>query len=330
MWMMGCNDGNGYNMSADSFNGRRLRPLMPRPTCLTHDIHDSDLFPLNTHLASIMEQSKGEFSTQPVVSSRWNPTTEQLRVLEDLYRRGTRTPTADQIQHITAQLRRYGKIEGKNVFYWFQNHKARERQKRRRQLESAAAAASEEQEGYDIESLVKKDSGSSRSGFEVEQNRNWAPSKNYSKLVEESVSMQRSAVAESRAEGWIQFEEGELQQRPSSEESHATWQMMYLSCSTPTHIINSIIRTTTEPTTTVDPKLEPNRETLPENLYNLCNYQNNEECEDSNTLQLFPLRSDQAENHGDGAKKGTKLSIQNMNRDFTPYHQFFEFLPMKN
>ncbi|KAE8690871.1 hypothetical protein F3Y22_tig00110893pilonHSYRG00659 [Hibiscus syriacus] len=28
----------------------------------------------------------------------------------------------------------FGKIEGKNVFYWFQNHKARERQRRRRQL----------------------------------------------------------------------------------------------------------------------------------------------------------------------------------------------------
>lgn len=79
-----------------------------------------------------------EFNTVPqvVVSSRWNPTPEQLRALEELYRRGTRTPSAEQIQQITAQLRRYGKIEGKNVFYWFQNHKARERQKRRRQMES--------------------------------------------------------------------------------------------------------------------------------------------------------------------------------------------------
>ncbi|KAF7822246.1 WUSCHEL-related homeobox 1-like [Senna tora] len=70
-----------------------------------------------------------------MVSTRWNPTGEQLRALEELYRRGTRTPSAEQIQHITAQLRRFGKIEGKNVFYWFQNHKARERQKRRRQVQ---------------------------------------------------------------------------------------------------------------------------------------------------------------------------------------------------
>jgi hypothetical protein len=49
-----------------------------------------------------------------------------------LYRGGMRTPNGQQIEDITAQLSRYGKIEGKNVFYWFQNHKARERQKQKR------------------------------------------------------------------------------------------------------------------------------------------------------------------------------------------------------
>ncbi|KAJ3680846.1 hypothetical protein LUZ60_015335 [Juncus effusus] len=51
-----------------------------------------------------------------------------------MYRSGVRTPNAAQIQQITAHLAFYGKIEGKNVFYWFQNHKARERQKLRRRL----------------------------------------------------------------------------------------------------------------------------------------------------------------------------------------------------
>ncbi|KAK9061038.1 hypothetical protein SSX86_018218 [Deinandra increscens subsp. villosa] len=63
---------------------------------------------------------------------RWNPTNEQVKVLTDLFRSGLRTPTTDQIQKISSQLSFYGKIESKNVFYWFQNHKARERQKRRR------------------------------------------------------------------------------------------------------------------------------------------------------------------------------------------------------
>ncbi|XP_057524666.1 WUSCHEL-related homeobox 5-like [Amaranthus tricolor] len=63
---------------------------------------------------------------------RWNPTAEQVKVLTDLFRAGLRTPSTDQIQKISTQLSFYGKIESKNVFYWFQNHKARERQKRRR------------------------------------------------------------------------------------------------------------------------------------------------------------------------------------------------------
>nr|QEU57410.1 WUSCHEL-related homeobox 5 [Panax ginseng]QLJ82599.1 wuschel-related homeobox 5 [Panax ginseng] len=63
---------------------------------------------------------------------RWNPTTEQVKVLTELFRSGLRTPSTDQIQKISSQLSFYGKIESKNVFYWFQNHKARERQKRRR------------------------------------------------------------------------------------------------------------------------------------------------------------------------------------------------------
>ncbi|KAG1371625.1 WUSCHEL-related homeobox 3 [Cocos nucifera] len=69
-------------------------------------------------------------------STRWCPTPEQLMILEEMYRSGVRTPTASQIQQIAAHLSYYGRIEGKNVFYWFQNHKARDRQKPRRRLTS--------------------------------------------------------------------------------------------------------------------------------------------------------------------------------------------------
>lgn len=111
------------------------------------------------------EQSKREFNGQQVVvSSRWNPTPEQLQTLEELYRRGTRTPSADQIQHITAQLRRYGKIEGKNVFYWFQNHKARERQKRRRQLESNSDEQ-QQQQTHNLDNPERKESGRNHTTF---------------------------------------------------------------------------------------------------------------------------------------------------------------------
>ncbi|KAG4931616.1 hypothetical protein AAZX31_17G227700 [Glycine max] len=74
----------------------------------------------------------GQVETHIPGGTRWNPTQEQIGILEMLYRGGMRTPNAQQIEQITAQLSKYGKIEGKNVFYWFQNHKARERQKQKR------------------------------------------------------------------------------------------------------------------------------------------------------------------------------------------------------
>ncbi|XP_059626973.1 WUSCHEL-related homeobox 2 [Cornus florida] len=66
-------------------------------------------------------------------SSRWNPTKEQINMLESMYMQGIRTPNAEQIQQITSRLKAYGHIEGKNVFYWFQNHKARQRQKQKQE-----------------------------------------------------------------------------------------------------------------------------------------------------------------------------------------------------
>ena len=103
------------------------------------------------------QQIETNFNTKPLASSRWNPTPEQILVLQELYQHGTRTPTADQIQQIAAYLRRFGKIEGKNVFYWFQNHKARERQKRRRELASHLQV-----QQHDCKSLVKKEPGTNQ------------------------------------------------------------------------------------------------------------------------------------------------------------------------
>ncbi|KAM3703091.1 hypothetical protein ACB094_04G073100 [Castanea mollissima] len=362
MWMVGYNDGGEFNMP-DSFNGRKLRPLIPRPLPSTNiinnnstantpglsRIHGTDFFSQCQHLqAAVSEQNKmREFNTPPVVvSSRWNPTPEQLRALEELYRRGTRTPSAEQIQHITAQLRRYGKIEGKNVFYWFQNHKARERQKRRRQMD----LASDDHLRDNIEILNRKELGANRTVFEVEQTKNWAPHTNCSTLAEESVSIQRSAkaaVAECMTDGWIQFDEGELQQRRNFVERNATRQIMQLTCpphlthliNTPTSSTTTATTTTTQATvrTTMDQKLIKTRDL---NIFiapyreNGINYFNssvsNEEdgCGESQTLQLFPLRSSSDGNNNINEKE-TDISVSAMNANFTPF-QFFEFLPLKN
>ncbi|KAJ4848127.1 hypothetical protein Tsubulata_049206 [Turnera subulata] len=388
MWMMGYNDGGDFNIP-DSCNSRRLRPLFPRPVssanitststtpCLSR-LHGTDLFALNQHLATMADQGKRDFNTQPVVvSSRWNPTPEQLRTLEELYRRGTRTPSAEQIQHITAQLRRYGKIEGKNVFYWFQNHKARERQKRRRQLESAPEH--DQQQYRDMEIIERKESGVRTTGYEGEQTKNWVPSTNCSTLTEESISIPRAtkaAMAECRTDGWIQFDEGELQLRKSLVERNATWQMMQLSCPSPTHLINtspsSVAATATPPTTkaiasnattpttttsatirTMDPNkviykahdhhhlnmfIAPYRGENGHGLINqyFSNSSINEEngCGESQTLQLFPLRSSGTDGEGSLSEKEThEISVAAaaaaMNASLAPC-QFFEFLPLKN
>ncbi|XWS48250.1 hypothetical protein CRYUN_Cryun13aG0058300 [Craigia yunnanensis] len=356
MWMMGYNDGAEFNVP-DSFNGRKLRPLVPRPIpseknppCLSR-INCTDFFALNHHL-SMGDQNKREFNTQPavVVSSRWNPTPEQLRNLEELYRRGTRTPSADQIQHITAQLRRYGKIEGKNVFYWFQNHKARERQKRRRQMESV-----QDEHSRDTDIFERKDSGANRTGYEVEQTKNWALPTNCSTLAEESVSIQtavKAAVAECKADGWIQFEEGELQQRRNFMERNGTWQKMQLSysCHSPTPTTATAAAATSTVTTittapiptavrTMDPKQMELIKTHDLNIFiapcrhngNVLDHLNTARNQDnapgdSQTLQLFPLCS------GDGThnskEKENEISIAAMTANLTPY-QYFEFLPLK-
>ncbi|KAH9309113.1 hypothetical protein KI387_037024, partial [Taxus chinensis] len=97
-------------------------------------------FPAGSQQQQNMKEEVESCAQSHPSGTRWNPTPEQIRILEMFYKGGMRTPNAEQIEHITAQLRQYGKIEGKNVFYWFQNHKARERQKQKRNTMAAAAA----------------------------------------------------------------------------------------------------------------------------------------------------------------------------------------------
>ncbi|KAJ9186765.1 hypothetical protein P3X46_002302 [Hevea brasiliensis] len=116
---------------------KRLRPLAPK-LANTDSVASFDLKSfIRPESGSRKLGSSDEKKDSPQVEThaggtRWNPTQEQIGILEMLYRGGMKTPNAQEIERITAQLGRYGKIEGKNVFYWFQNHKARERQKQKR------------------------------------------------------------------------------------------------------------------------------------------------------------------------------------------------------
>lgn len=79
-----------------------------------------------------MDEVSGFSTRVGAKCGRWNPTPEQVKLLTELFASGLRTPTTEQIQMISSHLSSFGKIESKNVFYWFQNHKARERHHKKR------------------------------------------------------------------------------------------------------------------------------------------------------------------------------------------------------
>ncbi|KAH7833309.1 hypothetical protein Vadar_005023 [Vaccinium darrowii] len=296
-------------------SARKLRPIMPRPllpisSCTCNFLPKSNILSSsNHHLATIeQDQSKPENNIAPsVTSSRWNPTPEQLRALEELYEGGTRTPTADQIKLIAGMLCRFGKIEGKNVFYWFQNHKARERQKRRRN-QSRPSLESEE------------------TGFKIGQAKNNATS-NCSTISEDSVSFHRAAVAsESGTQGWIQLEETELLQKTRTritQSKHAMWQLMKPS-STPPQATFQFMATPSRSTAA------PEGLNLSMNLAPNCRDMDvtkfEEECAKPQTLELFPIRT------RDWSVEEREYDVSMASIDNTSFvpNKFFEFLPVKN
>ncbi|EOY00988.1 hypothetical protein QUC31_014008 [Theobroma cacao] len=311
---MGYPHNTDLNLSHHSFNNAKPSPLIPKP---------NPACPRNTTIISSAPSPchairKAELSEHPLGTSRWNPTPEQLLALEELYRRGTRTPSAAQIQQIATRLRRFGKIEGKNVFYWFQNHKARERQKRRRELETE-----QELKQCDTERFEKKEPGSATTGCEIEQTKNKGPPSNFSKRSEELILTHGVAAAESGPNKWMQIQEKELQQTKSTAGRVSTWQAMELSCS-PIYLINSMTATS----------LATARASNTQNLCSLKPHQENittleDENREDKTLELFPLGSNDRNGINISKKDTTQVPITALNTTFTP-NQYFEFLPLKN
>ncbi|XP_052204234.1 WUSCHEL-related homeobox 6-like [Diospyros lotus] len=311
--MMGCcsgdgaeskksDDGHSHNYKK-SINGRKLRPLMPRLP--THSAAQPNLFTSNDHhprpVTTMKKRSnKADTNTVPLVSARWCPTPEQLHDLEEMYWSGIRTPTADQIQQIAEKLRRFGRIEGKNVFYWFQNHKARERQKRRRLLESVA---SQQQPPCYIECNLERN----EKGFEVVQAKKRVTSSNGSTLSEESVSKGREVPSKSSTEDyyWLQLKERELMQQRSS--SNSSTKTKDFSC--------------------------PLSETQVVNVTNF-EEEDDQRRREAQTLHLFPL--DHGSSSGIFKSKTTitkkpPVPLAAMDAGFsTPRLQFYQFLPLKN
>ncbi|XP_073147707.1 uncharacterized protein [Henckelia pumila] len=328
MWMMGCNDVGG---DQDSLNGRKLRPFMPITAASAARNHGTDHFlALNHHLLVAEDNKRELMSTQQVVvSSRWNPTPEQLETLEEVYRRGVRTPSADQIQHITTQLRRYGKIEGKNVFYWFQNHKARERQKRRRQLDDIHDLHKKINHIIPISQRKNQSSSSSpgENGTLLHTCNNKLASPKKSSSIIEQKSMPTRGAEGSKADGWVHFnEETELEERRNP----SNWQMLNLSSSynssspSPNNLIYYSF-----PNSSATHHVDTNPLSLDQQCYGAAGC-----LEEQTTLQLFPVRSGCRSPCNDDDEDDRSIVVNydttaSTNVAAPDHYQFFEFLPLK-
>ncbi|MCO5574245.1 hypothetical protein L7F22_028027 [Adiantum nelumboides] len=114
-----------------------MRSRMQGPGIEPRSMYDSlhQMSPANP--AGEAGAAPGRFEETCTPRPRWCPTQEQIQILESIFNSGTTTPSRDMIVDIAAQLRKYGTIAEANVFYWFQNRKARAKRK----LQPPAAAA---------------------------------------------------------------------------------------------------------------------------------------------------------------------------------------------
>ncbi|KAL1807681.1 hypothetical protein ACET3Z_024671 [Daucus carota] len=257
--------------------------------------HDHNFCVANHHPSSGNERNKRGvmINTEEVMmgAARWTPTPEQLYALEEIYQTGTRTPSATQIQQIAARLRRFGKIEGKNVFYWFQNHKARERQKRRRQQLRNDPFLNQPHFHGNVPSL-----GLRRTGFEVGQTKNWVSPSDCSTISEESVvSLATAEVAKGETDERIEFEDTRLRLTMSTNEARNHNKLLV-----PYKAMTN---------NTKDERKYPTLELFPDWI---CDYNDR-------------YRITNAPETDDHRETGTT----NISTKFDPPH-FFEFLPLKN
>lgn len=79
---------------------------------------------------------------------RWNPTTEQLRILERVFdEEEIRTPNPQKVKEIAIELGHLGQIAEPNVYNWFQNRRARLKKKRMFEAETLKVINDESAEG---------------------------------------------------------------------------------------------------------------------------------------------------------------------------------------
>ncbi|MBA0687804.1 hypothetical protein Goari_015309 [Gossypium aridum] len=93
------------------------------------------------------------FGHKITARQRWTPTPLQLQILENIYEKGTGTPSKQKIKEIASELAQHGQISETNVYNWFQNRRARS--KRKFQVSTGSANAESEPDGSTKEKKTK-------------------------------------------------------------------------------------------------------------------------------------------------------------------------------
>ncbi|KAL6177246.1 hypothetical protein ACLB2K_048772 [Fragaria x ananassa] len=219
----------------------------------------------------------------PLRRSRWTPTPEQVMALKEMYRCGLKTPTAKQIQQVTVKLRNFGRIEGKNVFYWFQNHRARERQKRRRQLMSMYKSTDSKQQQTFTNNTTRGLQDKESAGGLTNQS---------SLEVEQQISLEVE-----RQNKWKLPNRTVISDQESSSVLQERMMHMVDSNSSRQLVEQLASRRSTSDATLIHRKLLDYRHCYHHDygrmvLTEPINYRREEESRETQTLELFPLKSD--------------------------------------
>ncbi|KAK6153977.1 hypothetical protein DH2020_013616 [Rehmannia glutinosa] len=286
----------------------------------------------------MVEQNKRELNTQQVVvSSRWNPTPEQLQTLEELYRRGTEhhRPNKSSKSHPssgdTAGLRAKTSFIGSRIT---------------RPENGRNAAVSTKPTPTNNNSPI------TTTIITIIIGPKMAKSENPQKTTQGAT---KGADAECKTDGWVQFDDATAEILQQQQRRNATWQMMNLSCSpSPTNLIinssNNSVTSTSIPSssTVVTTLMETNRTHDFINIfsepYTINSQSPGAHCggprgggvdEVAETLQLFPLerrRGDEecAEEEEEEEEEESGADMSTANGVATSTFQFFEFLPLKN
>ncbi|XP_045821845.1 WUSCHEL-related homeobox 8-like [Trifolium pratense] len=91
------------------------------PSMFKRPNYENSQHRVNSFLTGVHKEERTSQPPRP----RWTPRPQQVQILEDIFNSGMMSPPKEEIKKIRERLLEYGPVGHVNVFYWFQNRKAR-------------------------------------------------------------------------------------------------------------------------------------------------------------------------------------------------------------